>query len=193
MRDSTAAIAGLGLPEEYYCKKCGYQGSIILEVDRKSWRKGKYTFRTRPYVPPKLWDKKTVELAKPVFSVMMLLFFAVLVLLVIPMSKVENPVIKQIGSYQVIPTLDGEKVPLVLGSTLATPLNYPTLPLFSKEIAGLTNTYWTAGGNATMSPLERAIGINVLGFVFPLFITFFMIGILAILIYSHLHRATHFL
>lgn len=34
MRDTTAALTGLGLPQIYVCKNCWYQGSVIVETDR---------------------------------------------------------------------------------------------------------------------------------------------------------------
>ena len=32
---SGTSFLGIGLPEKYYCKNCGYAGSVILKVDRR--------------------------------------------------------------------------------------------------------------------------------------------------------------
>ncbi len=34
MRDTTAALTGLGLPQVYVCKNCWYQGSVIIRTER---------------------------------------------------------------------------------------------------------------------------------------------------------------
>lgn len=34
MRDTTAALTGLGLPQIYVCKNCWYQGSVIVRTER---------------------------------------------------------------------------------------------------------------------------------------------------------------
>lgn len=34
MRDTTATLTGLGVPQIYMCKNCWYQGSVIVETER---------------------------------------------------------------------------------------------------------------------------------------------------------------
>jgi len=189
MRESTISIAGFGLPEKYYCKGCGYEGSVILEMPAD--KVGKVKFHNKPVKIP-MPDKASVEIVKPVFMMVVFLFFAVTVFMAFnPVNFGEEP--DQPEYYTIL----GEKV-------LAEEIELPLRDLGTMKMPGIKKEMHfleTAEGELLVAVYDvdlidigSATGTGMVkGFTFDLFMTIFISGLLVLLIAHHWQRKMHFM
>lgn len=177
LRKRSGAILGLGVPEQYYCPKCGYMGSVVLSLPRDELKKIKF----KPKRLKKIRTEKSAEILEPIFIGILLIFLTVSLFLLFPKYEVlkgpeitDNFTLTKIGSV-----------------TTVVYIPPPTQIEETKEMPAY-GTYLVVK-NASISDIDRAFGYeNVLGFLTPLFFLFFLLGFLILMIYSHWHRVKFF-
>lgn len=177
LRKRSGAILGLGVPEQYYCLRCGYVGSVVVSIPRDKLKKVKF----KPKQIKKIRTEKTAEILEPVFVGVVLIFLVLAIFLLIP-------------KYDIIKETEVSLnfTPQQMGSV--TSIVYVPPPTQIEENGGRTayGTYWVIR-NASISNIDRAFGYeNVLGFLTPFFFLFFVLGFLILMIYSHWHRINFF-
>jgi len=152
---------GIGIPERYYCKDCGYVGSVILEVDRRKLKNMK--FKKINYKKQKIKRKHRIrrtELMKPVFAITALFFIITSVFFLVPEIKTGNTSTKWITvNYN---ATGGQTIP---------------------------EKKYTAGDIEKIREVSTATGIQqTTGFLVPLFFMFFTIAIVVLGISAHWER-----
>ncbi len=77
-------IVGLGVPEKYYCRDCGYVGSIAIEIEKtKTGKLKKRKIKARKV------KTLTVEELKPVYTAVIILFLIASIGLMLPKYEVK--------------------------------------------------------------------------------------------------------
>ncbi len=177
---ATGTITGLGAPEVYYCKDCGYEGSIKLKVpvdQLKEHQKEKLSQKKRSKTKEK---KKKADALKPIFTLTVLLFLAAAVLTA---------------------TVGRRSTEAATGAVNQT--NYPMIqenPLYQlnqTEGTGETPEKKITGGGygnqTSLKMVSRGTGLEeVTGYLFPMFVIFFSIGIFSYMIWTYGHKLEHF-
>jgi predicted RNA-binding Zn-ribbon protein involved in translation (DUF1610 family) len=192
MRESAVTITGFGLPEVYYCKNCGYEGSVILEVDKRDLKKIKFPHKIKKI---KMNDKRSAEIMRPVFVVCILLFFIAAVVFFMPASLAQQPALAPenviiIGDEQILFDIPTQTQPLI--GTIVGEIPVGDMTRIEAETAeGVYYVYITPDDRVV--DVQKATGIaSITGFMFPLFLIFFVLGMLALMVYSQLTRTVHF-
>ena len=189
MRESTISIAGFGLPEKYYCKNCGYEGSVILEMPQS--KVGRAPF-PRKHVKIEMPDRGSVEVLRPVFATSVLVFFVVCALFFFTAAYFVGP--EEEPEYF---TIMGEKVSPVEIEQPLQEIGSVTIPGISQEIVFKetpSGQMLVAVVNVSMFSLGTATGIQgVTGFTFSLFIMVFFAAFVVLMVLHHWKRKLHFI
>lgn len=187
-------MIGIGIPEKYFCKKCGYLGSVIIEVSRDDFeeiekRFGNISRKTILKASKSLLRRRqeqsraktSAEVLKPAFTGTILVFFVIAILFLYPRYEVlKGPIPENLsvtaGSTTIIGISPQERVMWTENQTVATGFN---LYLIIQ--------------NSSIIDLDRALGIGGLSaFLLPLFFLVFLGALIAIMIFSHWHRVRFF-
>lgn len=179
MVEEPGTITGFGLPEKYFCKRCGYRGSVILEMSKNDIRRTNFS--------KKLWvnknekiDYRSVEIFKPVFITISIVFLITSFMLLVPaydfsVEPISEINYTQLGSITTLPS--GKEIYIMKSGEKYVPYGEKYLKLSESPF-----TY-----------VENALGLkNVQGFLVPVFFLFFISGLFVLMIYSHWHRIRFF-
>ena len=169
---SGTTFIGIGLPEKYYCKNCGYTGSVILKVDRRKIKKMK--FKNFNYKKKKVKHRHTrkPEIMKPILTLTVLFFFITAVLLLFPKHDVSIEETKFIPSDFGMMTIE----------------EMPKGTVISIEPELETITYMTTE-NKKIEEIDNALGLeNTVGYIIPLFFLFLVTGFLVLGLSAHWKR-----
>ncbi|MEM0372760.1 MAG: TFIIB-type zinc ribbon-containing protein [archaeon] len=177
LREESGSLVGIGIPEKYYCPRCGYRGSVVLEMTSEQLKRRRFSKKEWSEHPLRV-TKRSSEAVKPIFTIMLLLFFFAAFSLMIPryqILKEPQPVnIYDQGSIQFIPSGDEMSI-----KESGQAVKYGEL-YYSVQSSGL-------------SYVDRALGLqNVGGFLVPMFFLLFIAGFMALMLYSHWHRVQFF-
>lgn len=178
MRSDSGSLVGIGLAEKYYCPNCGYRGSVILKMTPSQIKKHRFSKKPWHSKPGRKEGYKSVEVIKPVFITVLLLFFFMAFILMIPRYEIasEQEVfeINQFGSVTYLP--DGKEI----------------LITEQGEYVKQGQKYLKVSESSFVY-IEDATGLkNVGGFLVPAFFMFFLSGFFILMIYSHWHRVKFF-
>lgn len=178
LESRSGAIVGIGIPEQYYCPRCEYFGSVVVEVPRSQLKKIKFYPKKRIV---SLSSEKSSSILEPVFVTTLLLFFVVVLFFAIPtydIFKAETP-----------GTVDLTNIASTQNNINVNPTRFET-NITVAEPLGIT---YLVARNTSLIDIDRALGLqNVGGFLVPLFFLFFFTGILFLLVYSHWRRVRFF-
>ncbi|MFW5902335.1 MAG: hypothetical protein ACOCTT_00395, partial [archaeon] len=164
---SIGTVIGLGTPNKYYCKDCGYEGLIRIEASAEEIERMKDETRKRLRKEEKIKRKKTPLILKPLSIVLILGFLITAIFIAM------NPIGTETSSY------------IPIGQRMEEePLNVTE----EKEANLMEEPYDIYPETES---IRRATGITIIGFLVPLFIIFFLIGLLVYLIWYYLERITH--
>lgn len=157
---SVKTIIGLGAPEKYYCKDCGYEGSVKLEVPiseiggikPQELRKRREEKKKKPYI------------LKPIFITVIIAFLIATALITLRGVDTTN-----VGSdLKGVPSYSSEE------------LNVSP----SQEIGS-----GTPGNYTGVEDVSESTGIQEsTGFMFPMFIIFLFVGLLVYMIWFYSFR-----
>jgi len=166
-------IVGLGIPEKYYCPDCGYKGPVAIEVYEKEVKNARKQI-LKKRIARKKEAPRHVEILKPVFTVIILLFFITAFAMMIPHYKIKRTTPEAIG-YNLGTSTELQEYQNTAVKTAAPPI--------------ITVDY----ENSSMKQISNAIGFPTLASIlFPLFMIFFTAGFLVLMIYSHGKRLEMF-
>lgn len=190
----SGAIIGIGIPEKYFCKKCGYLGSIVIEVNRNDFRKikkkfGKVSRKTILKASKSLLRRKqkelraktSTEVLKPAFTGTLVVFFVIAIFFLFPRYEVlKGPIPENLsataGSSTIIGISPQERMVWTENQTVTTGFNL-----------------YLVIQNTSIIDLDRALGIGGLSaFLVPVFFLIFLAALIAIMIFSHWHRVRFF-
>ncbi len=148
---------GIGLPEKYYCKNCGYTGSVILEIDKRKLKDIKFKNINYKKTKRKKHKVRNPELMKPLFALTALFFIITAVFFLIPEIKTSSMKPNSItANYS---QQGGQTVP---------------------------ETKYVAGDVEKIRGVSTATGIEqATGFLVPLFFMFFTLAIILLGISAH--------
>ena len=166
---------GIGLPEKYYCKDCGYTGSVILEVDRRKLKDIKFKkinfkkqHKEKSKVKKKKHEVRNVELMKPVFVLTVLFFLLTSLVFLSPVVKSQN----QQGTGGFIQTS-------ITQTSKTNNQKNNTNPYTQYEKTDVTK----------VKGISNALGIeSAVGFLTPLFFLFFTIALVILGLSAHWER-----
>jgi len=170
---SGTSFLGIGLPEKYYCKNCGYTGSVIIKVDKRKIKKMKFkNFNYKKFTPVKERETRKIEVMKPVFTLTVMFFLLIAVLLLFPRYNVTRDAVE----------FDNN----IVGATTIT--NIPKGTVTSIETESEPVTYITME-TRNIDEIDQALGLeNTIGFIVPLFFLFLVIGFSVLALSSHWER-----
>ncbi len=172
----SGALLGIGIPEQYYCKDCGYTGSIILEVPKSAIgninfrriRKG----RSMPIGP------KSTEVLKPIYTAVLLVFMFTIFLFLIP-------------RYEVLSGYSGQSTSQ-LGTSTTQIVTIPTAYKQNQPASQAPGVSYIAVKESALDYVDRALGSDIGTFVVPLFFILFLSGFIMLMIASHWYRIRMF-
>lgn len=173
---ATGTITGLGAPEVYYCKNCGYEGSIKVEMPISQLSEEKIEkIKKKKRVDKE--KKKKPDILKPIFTTVIILFLIAAILTAFVGNRGQ--------------TQEPEDTINVQG--------YPQYTI--NDSKNLKDSNYTGGSRIAESPgnqtslkmVSRGTGIEeATGFFLPMFIIFLFIGLFTYMIWSYGHRIEHF-
>jgi hypothetical protein len=171
LQTGSGEMVGIGLQAKYYCPKCGYCGSVILEMNEKQRNESKFSKQIYHS-----GHHRSVEAMKPVFTMTLILFMITAVVLLVPKYEIN-------------------KEPSVVSPDTSHSITY--LPVrVSDSIMGGNYTYTiieAENTQAIISSVDSALGLmNVSGFLVPAFFLFFVSGMITLMIMNHYRRAKIF-
>jgi|GEM_PF-1719938 len=172
---SVKTIIGLGAPNKYYCKDCGYEGSVKLEApvsEIEEMRPKDSKTQERERIEREREGKKAPEtpsVLKPISIILILGFLITAVFVALTPIRREA-----------LPYYGGEP----------ETLTNETLNLTEEREDPYLREPWEE--HPETEPVRRATGIQmVTGFLVPLLIIFFLVGLLVYLIWYYANRLTH--
>ena len=166
---------GIGLPEKYYCKDCGYTGSVILEVDKRKLKDIKFkkiNFKKQHKEKARKEKKKKhevrkVELMKPVFALTVLFFILTSLVFLTPIVK--NQQHQGTGGF----------IQTSITQTSKTENQSNPNPYTKYEKTDVSK----------VEGISNALGIeSAVGFLTPLFFLFFTIALIILGLSAHWER-----
>lgn len=178
MDKRSGAIVGLGIPQQYFCKDCGYTGSIILEVPKSAVHVIDFKrIRRRRNTPV---HERSTEILRPIYTTVLLIFAFAAVLFLIP-------------KYEVFSSYDGTVDISKLGSSYQPIYTVPTTVSENQPAVQQPGISYISVRESAINDLDRAMGgSGVLGFTTPLFFLLFIAGFLMLMIASHWYRIRMF-
>lgn len=187
MAAAARTVRGFGLPEVYYCQKCGYEGPLIIEAEKKYLADIKFKKVPVKYEP---LHPIHAERYKPIFMICVLLFFMVSVFFFFPKTApAAAPEFFEFQGQKIIISFGELDLLRLLGSTQTLP--FVGSVTFEKSSGVGVLEYRIS--NTTVLDIGRATGLSgMIGFVFPVFIVFLLIALIVVMLHSHWRRAVHF-
>lgn len=168
--DSGKEFLGIGIPEKYYCKNCGYTGSVILEVDKRKLKNIKFkniNFKKKTKtrrVKIKKHNVRRVELMKPVFVLTVLFFLITSIFFLIPVIKNNNQMPNSIK----------------IGLSETVKGDYKN---------SQNESTYEKTDISRVREISNALGLeNSVGFLTPLFFLFFTLALIILGFSAHLER-----
>lgn len=159
---SVRTVIGLGTPNKYYCKDCGYEGMIKIKTSIDGAERIKEDARKKK-AKEKEEKKKTPVILKPL-SIILIIGFLITAIF-IAMTPIETETTPYIPFGRSI-----EEEPLNLTEEESDLLEEPLEAQPDTE------------------PVRRATGITIIGFLVPMFIIFFLVGLLVYMIWYYMER-----
>lgn len=178
LEQRSGAIIGIGIPEQYYCPRCGYFGSIVVEVPMDELKKVEFhpikkAIRVR--------SEKSSAILEPVFVTTLLIFFTVAFFFILPKYNILN--IQPAGFVNLSE----------MGSTGSNVMIISTSFQENATTFGPLGITYIVASNTSVIDIDRALGLqNVSGFLVPLFFLFLIVGMLILAVDSHWHRVRFF-
>lgn len=179
----SGTLVGLGIPEKYFCKNCGYEGGVILEIDKSKLKKIKF-----PHKKFASFRGPQFDFAKPILIFCLFAFIMASLFLVMPRQKTT------VSSFETGP----ENITVKVGNQ-----NFDILYGTKSTITGtIPNGGITIESRPTETGMEIKIitlnetnllqevaGLNnITGWLVYMLLIFFVIGITAILMYMNWHK-----
>lgn len=170
---STKTITGLGAPEVYYCKDCGYEGSVKLEMPINQLEEKDIDKIKRRTTDKSYKKKRKPDVLKPIFSTVIVLFLVAAVFTALSGVGRSN-------------TLDK-----------TSKIGYPQYTSnFSTQEKGGEDRQIVSEGPENQTGLQmvsRGSGIGkTTSFLFPIFIIFLFLGLFSYMIWTYGYRIQHF-
>lgn len=178
---ATGTITGLGAPGVYYCKDCGYEGSIKLHIPVNELNKDQIKkIKKRKPKKKTAKGKKKSDIMKPIFVTSILLFLVAATLATLsgafPIASSRTP-IDRTGFPEI------EETPTNLTNVTQETI-YPEEPAITPE---------AHENYSELAAISRGAGIETtVGLVFPIFIIFFFIGLFVYMIWFYGYKLEHF-
>jgi len=216
---ASQTFLGLGLPELFYCKDCGYLGPLVIEIDSKGERHYKqFVKRRKKPSENEIKSRGKHSVIRPVFLAVLLFFFVSAVFFMLsPTSQglavssvVDNKANIVVGVENV-----SKRVPALKESTLAfnasggkvyvriidqgdmKVIKASAFNIVKKTDVVISDENKKFMGVITLNPpslLERSTGVSsVTGLFYHLFLMFFVLALIALMIYSHWQRLRSFI
>jgi hypothetical protein len=176
----SGAIIGIGIPEQYYCKNCGYTGSVILEIPKTALKHVNFKRFSRVKRRKRYVDEKSTEVLRPIYVGVLLVFLATALIFMFP-------------TYEVFSSYEGQIDITKLASSSERVMVLPTTWGESQGTAQQPGLIYVAVKNSPLNDIDRALGTGgMVGFLTPLFFLLFLGGFLMLMIASHWHRIRMF-
>ena len=180
---STKTIIGLGIPEMYFCPDCGYEGPVIMEIDQKHLKEVHFP---RKKFKARKFDKHSADILKPIFTIVILVFVLITALAFIPNNNTRY------YSEDLTPLpdnyLDGKEV---------VEFHLAEMPQFDGAVlVEKIDTGETIIEVQEPEPPELDVKLgteSVHSFIWPLFMTIFVIGFIGLMIAKHYERSLKFI
>jgi len=180
---ATKTITGLGIPQMYYCPECGYEGPVILEIDQKHMKKTKFP---RKKFKTKILGKHSIEVLRPIFTIVIMVFILITTLAFIPLKEsklyTENltPLPANYLEGKEIVSIEMTEMPQFDGQVLVEKIDTGETVIEVKENV----------------PPEFDIKLgteSVHTFIWPLFMIIFVLGFIGLMIAKHYERSLKFI
>lgn len=216
----SGSFVGLGLPEMFYCKDCKYKGPIVVEIDAGGEKRYKQYIKKHRKIPEKQHKmKRDFDALRAVFVSVLVMFFIVSALLLIPQThEYEGAGTALIEAQEQLKIEVGEEEAHISGmkETTAgfdfegarvfvrispagdnTRIRVSTFGLEEQATVRISKEDGTYLAVMRIDPpgmMESGTGIStVTGFSLNIFLIIFTVGLVVLMIYSHWHRLRAFL